>query len=362
MSVYKRGGKYWFKFTLRGLLVRESAGTANRELAVKAERERRRALEQGIAGVKAGAKPLVFERVAGEWLKLNRARWSTSNYRIETYNLRHLLPHFGKKLLTDITADDISRYQAARQAEGAGPRTINLEVGTLRSIMRKHRLWANIQPDVRPLRTRDNVGKALTPDEQHRLLIACKNSRSRSLYPAALVSLHTGLRSAELRSLRWSNIDLLGRTITVGKSKTKGGEGRLVPMSETCFQTIVEWRGQFPDAKPADYVFPSEKYGLAGESGHTAGKVIPYDINPERPISSWKVAWERARKVAGVSCRWHDMRHTFISRLSETQASDVEIMSLAGHVSRKMMEHYSHARQERKRAAIAKAFDGPMEM
>ena len=50
-----------------------------------------------------------------------------------------------------------------------------------------------------------------------------------------------------------------------------------------------------------------------------------------------------------VSCRFHDLRHTFISRLAESQASDSTVMALAGHVSRKMMERYSHIRMEAKR-------------
>jgi integrase len=53
------------------------------------------------------------------------------------------------------------------------------------------------------------LGRALSADEQHRLLTACKKVRSRSLYSAVLLSLHTGLRNAERRLLRWRKIDFL---------------------------------------------------------------------------------------------------------------------------------------------------------
>ena len=66
----------------------------------------------------------------------------------------------------------------------------------------------------------------------------------------------------------------------------------------------------------------------------------------------WKVAWESARKAAGVACRFHDLRHTFISRLAESQASDSTVMALAGHFSRAMIERYSHLRIEAKRRAV----------
>lgn len=144
------------------------------------------------------------------------------------------------------------------------------------------------------------MGRALSHDEWHRLLTACRRNRSRSLYPAVLLSIHTGLRNAELRHLRWRQIDLIEAHLTVGKSKTEGGEGRVIPLSETALACLKEWRSQFPDAHPGHYVFPSERYGLKGEGedGHFGSKVLPYEVRPTVPIGSWKTAWTAARKAA----------------------------------------------------------------
>lgn len=117
-------------------------------------------------------------------------------------------------------------------------------------------------------------------DEQYRLLTACKRSRSRSLCPAFLLSLHTGLRNRDLRHLRWHQVNLIQRTVTVGISKTKGGEGRLVPLSNMAFESLQDWRSKFLDAQPSHYVFPRERYGLKGEDGHKTGTVAAYDIDP----------------------------------------------------------------------------------
>jgi integrase len=223
---------------------------------------------------------------------------------------------------------------------------------TLRAILRKQRLWANLQPDVKMLRARSDIGRALSRDEETRLLAACKASRSRSLYPAVLLSIHSGLRNQELRLLRWRQIDMLEHTLTVGKSKTAGGEGRTVPLSDTAWRCIQEWRSQWPEAHPEHYLFPSEKYGLAGEEGYLHGALVPYDVRPDAPMGSWKVAWTNAKQAAGVQCRWHDLRHTFVSRIAEGQVSDATIMALAGHMSVKMKEKYSHVRAESKRQAI----------
>jgi integrase len=226
MTLYQRGKVWWYEFEFRGQRIRESSHSRTRSIAERIERERRRQFELGSVGLKEHRTPQMFSVTSKKWLEASKTHWSANNYRIESINLGHLVPHFGRKLLVDISGDDISRYQAARKEEGASPRTVNMEVGTLRAILRKHRVWANIQPDVRMLKTRGEIGRALSADEQHRLLTACKKVRSRSLYPAVLLSLHTGLRNAELRLLRWRQIDFIEEQLVVGKSKTAGGEGR----------------------------------------------------------------------------------------------------------------------------------------
>src|ERR1700746_562848 len=63
-------------------------------------------------------------------------------------------------------------------------------------------------------------------------------------------------------------------------------------------------------------------------------------------------AWRAALKRAGVQLRFHDLRHTCITKLAESQASEQTLMAISGHVSRRMIEHYSHIRMEAKRTAL----------
>src|SRR5580700_6396486 len=74
-------------------------------------------------------------------LLLKKLTLAPSSQRIERANLKHLRPKFERRLVTDIQAEDVNRYQQVRMAEGAAPKTINLEVGTLRAILRRHRVW-----------------------------------------------------------------------------------------------------------------------------------------------------------------------------------------------------------------------------
>lgn len=350
--LYKRGKIFWYKFKYRGQLIRESSNSPMRAVAARIERERRRNLELGTAGLKHSRGPQMLSRAVNSYLREHEPHWAERTRGIHQNSWRHLEPVFGGLLLEDIRPEHISKYQRLRQKENASGRSINIEIGLIRAVLVRHRMWANLQPDTRMLREREDVGRAVTPDEEHRLLVAARKSASRSLYPAIVLSIHTGTRNAELRDLRWRQVDFLKQEIVIGKSKTQAGEGRVIPLSQTALQCMTDWRGLFPDAKPEHYVFPSERYGLHGKKGTFGGTVQVYDYDPQTSIAGWKSSWTTCRKRAGVSCRWHDMRHTFISHMAEGLASDTTIMAMAGQVSKKTMERYSHVRMEAKRRAI----------
>ena len=172
---------------------------------------------------------------------LKKPTFAPKSYVIEQTNLRHLLPVFGGVLISDIEPEDVSKYQAQRLAKGAKPKTVNLEVDTLRAILRRNGLWARIQPHITLLPVSEDVGRALPPDEEVRLLEGCSASRSRSLYPAVVFGLHTCMRCSELQLLRWKQIDFQARTAMVGKSKTQIGTGRVIPLSDRAFSVLSFW-------------------------------------------------------------------------------------------------------------------------
>ncbi len=185
----------------------------------------------------------------------------------------------------------------------------------------------------------------MTEEQEARSLAACEaNSLLRAVVSLAL---NTALRKSEIRTLRWCQIDLLKRTLTVGRTKTEGGSGRVIPLNSVAYAAVVRWASRFPKAKPEYYVFPScEAAGIEREHPDLER------IDASRPIKSWRSAWRTALKRAELRLRFHDLRHTCITKLAEGQASEQTLMAIAGHVSRKMLEHYSHARMVAKRAAV----------
>ncbi|PYR50164.1 MAG: hypothetical protein DMF89_10205, partial [Acidobacteria bacterium] len=136
---------------------------------------------------------------------------------------------------------------------------------------------------------------------------------SASLLSVVALAINTCLRYSEIRLLRWNQIDLTNRAVTVGKSKTDAGTGRVVPLNVYAAGVLEFWAGRFPNRTGDDFVFPSERYGAGGDT------FTPriYETDPTKPIGDWKEAWESAKKRAGVRCRFHDLRHTGCTRMLE---------------------------------------------
>jgi integrase len=347
MSVYRRGDVWWFKFRFAGQVVRETTKSASKTVAKDAERVRRRELEENWSQIRRRKVPLLFSLASADWLK-TRTSIAPSTHRSYKLAISQLTNDFGKRLLCDLSGGDLAAYQTRRKHDGVSNRTVNLEVGVLRSVLRRYRMWEPIAADVDFLNESPSPGRALAHDEEARLLESASKSRCRSLYPVIMLALNTGMRASEIRGLTWGQVDFLAKALIVGKSKTAAGSGRIIPLNPRAVTVLTHWRGLYHGAQPEHYVFPHEKYGLAGNDRQPCA----WEINPNVPMHRWKVAWESARKTAKVSCRFHDLRHTFISRLAESQASDSTVMALAGHVSRAMMERYSHIRMEAKRVAV----------
>jgi integrase len=350
MSVYRRGEVWWYKFRFNGQVIRESADSGSKTVARDAERVRRRELEEGLNGIRR-QRARLFSVASQEWLDLKRSVLSPRSVQIEQANLKHLTPHFGGKLIGDIEAADISRYQQKRIGEGAAAKTVNLEVGTVRAILRKNRLWANVQPDVNMLSAREDVGRAISQDEESRLLAECGASRSRSLFPAVTVALATGMRYSEIRLLRWKQVDLEKRSLTVGDSKTEAGAGRPIPLNDRAYHVLDMWASHFPNREPEHYVFPTEKCGAAGDDF----KACVYATDSTTPIGDWKEAWEKAKERAKVSCRFHDLRHTACTRMLENGAPFSVVATIMGwspSTAVRMSRRYGHIGQAAQREAV----------
>jgi len=289
--------------------------------------------------------------IAGEsWLRDKRPHWAAKTGVIEKTNFDHLKVAFSGKLLSDIQPEDVLNYWALREGKKAAAKTISLEVGTLRGILLHNNLdaqWAAIRKKVK-LKKAKKVGRFLTLEEQTCLIAECRSSRSRSLHVVVTLALRTCMRYSEIRLLRWRQIDFGRRVITVGESKTDAGTGREIPMIACVHKILAFWAENFPQRKPNHYVFPFERYGSKGTEDHFGfAAAVVYDTDPTRPIGNWKEAWEAAKIRAGVSCRFHDLRHSGCTELLDAGApinAVTEIMGWSASTAVRMIrEVYGHA-------------------
>jgi integrase len=364
MSLYKRGDVWWYKFWFNGQLIRESAKTNSKTVGKDAERARRRELEQAYNRIPKRERMPLFSHAADLWLASKAGLAEKSRERYEQC-VTHLKEEFGKGLVCDVDANDIAEYRRKRLAAGVANRTANYETGALRGILRQFGLWGPIADKVKALPERHDVGRAISHGDESKLLAAASVSRSPALLPLVVLSLDTGMRLGETQALRrrdlrleWASGSIVRGALVVAKSKTAAGTGRMIPLSRRVCACLSLWLERFPEAGLDSFLFPYHKVGMGGNSRLP----VLYGVDLNRPMGSWRKAWRIASKAAGVRYRPHDMRHTFISRLAENPGvSEQTIKALAGHVSRQMLERYSHIRSEAKQAAILALEQQPIE-
>ncbi|HEY3706045.1 MAG TPA: integrase [Terracidiphilus sp.] len=396
MAIYKPKGRNVFvmDFTFKGQRVYETTGETDRKRAQRVHDQRLNDLRDGASGLRPKKRFYYLGEAAEAWqAKPRKQPWSPAMQGIVTAALKKILPAFGKdRLLADIEAADIAEYQKARLAEPKNPsnRSINMDIGVLRKILIYTGHWARLKDEVHMLPERADVGKALTAEQEALLLQECARSVSRALLPFVTLAIDTGARYDTIRTLQWGRVDLQKRRIQIGKDKTAAGTGRVVPLNARALETLSIWALEFPDRKPDHYVFPVSRYGLHGKKGTFGGVVKVFDNDPKKPVGTIQSAWESAKRrtqrrcpscMAGtlrdgktkgyrcetcgavleqlpaglVSFRFHDLRHTAVSRMIAAGQPLPIIAKVVGwrlSTVIEMAERYGHFEESAMRRAV----------
>jgi integrase len=339
----KQQDVWWYHFRYAGTRIQESAKTTRRTIAVKAEERRKLELERALAGLPSEKAADRIRTVLGaltayrKGYALAHRPKSVAWVAERTVHVERLL---GNTLMPDLTEESIHDYMVTRRAEGAGNRSINMEVSILSRAL--GHTWKTLWPKARPLEENRDVGKALDPEQEAAVLEAASRTRSHLIYPYLVVLVWTGMRSSEARLLRWSQVDFGAGQITVGNSKTTAGKGRQIPMSAAlrfALEHHASWyASKLGTIEPDWYVFPR------------SNRVKPED--PTIPATTLKSSWEAVRATAGVKCRLHDLRHSFCTKMAESGTPEATMLDMMGHVSVSMLRRYSHVRSQARREAI----------
>jgi len=184
---------------------------------------------------------------------------------------------------------------------------------------------------LRYLRVPKRIERILLQEEESRLLESCGRVRSRFLKPLVILALNTGMRRGELLSLEWSQVDLENRGMRIVNAKSSSGE-RLIPMNATVYAVLTDLGGK----RTSELVFPSNRR------------------DGER-ILDLKKGFKKAVMLAAIpKIRFHDMRHTFATRLVRSGADLITVQQLLGHAKITMTARYAHSMADDKIAAVSK--------
>jgi len=349
MAVYKRGNTYWYEFQYAGKRYRESAETTSKVKAQQAERDHRKAIQDALRGTGPDPRENLRRKVRDACEAYEKGYGADHAAKSLVWVKETLVPivdHLGDLRVAELSEDCMKGYMSNRKKKGLGPRRINMEVGNLsRAVGSK---WSQLWPKLRKLKEPEDIGKALLEDEESNLRRALLESESTAARTAVFLALSTGMRSIEIKTLQWWQIDFGNRMVTVGESKSDAGTGRQIPMTPELFTVLEAHRDwyirRFGEAREGWYLLP------AGPRGRKNGKGRKED--PTKPIGTIRTAFDSMKKRAGVECRFHDLRHTVCTKMAEKGVPESTMLAIMGHMSRKMLERYSHIRIKAKREAV----------
>jgi integrase len=374
MALYKRGKTWHTDFMVNGQRFRQSLETTDWR---EAQSEEKKLVAQASAGKLAPTSQqfskLNFTQAIERYLEDRAAHVQPRSKRSESDHAKPIREYFASLPVARIDADSILAYVRQRKAKGLSNTTVNMEIGILRRILKRAKRWHFVEDEIPHLPERRDIGRALRPEEKlHLLKLAQSRPEWETAYLASVLALNTTMRGCEIKLLRWRDVDLMDHSLVIRRSKTLAGE-RVIPLNANAYNAIMRLRERAQklfgaDLQPDWHVFPSAE-----------GYSKP---DPTKPMSGWRSAWRsltraincpacgQLQEPAAVCCkvkcgvdiakiksstaglRFHDLRHHAITELAESQASDRTIMSIAGHVSQRMLAHYSHVRIEAKRHAL----------
>jgi integrase len=342
MSLYKRGKTFWTMFVEDRTLYRKSLHTTKVREAKQRERDAIDAARRGSLTAKTQGPKTLFAAVDA-YLAHKRGRANSERTpELEAERLSIVKGHFKDVRLSAITATAIAKYQSDRRAMGKSNRTTNMDIAALRRVLKHFGRWRALEQHVELLHESPSmIGRALTGEEQKRLFeAAASNAEWAHMHAAALVALNTTMRRVEVTHLQRRDVDLFNKTVTVRRSKNESSH-RHIPLNANSLKAFA---GMMDRADALGFKEPNHYLWFACKWNK---------LDPTRPMKKWDTAWRAVRDEAGLpGLRFHDLRHTAITELAEMGVADSVLKSIAGHITQRMLEHYSHIRRTAKRQAL----------
>lgn len=319
MGLVKRGNVWWMSFTYEGRQIRKSTETSDKRLAEAILGKVKVQIVEGKYFDKPKEDPKTFSELMERYLREHASR--RAHYRRSVNMVNNLKTFFGNPKLHQVTPKLIVAFKNKRYADGVMPATINRELALLKKAFNlacREWEWTRDNPVCRVSmeREQNTRDRWLTEADEQRLLGAA----TPWIKELIIFAIHTGMRRGEILGLTWAGVDFARRTVTVFRSKN--GERRTIPMNQTVLDLL------------------SEKYAK-----RSSGSELVFASRTETLLdgSNLRRGFTSALKAAKIeNLHFHDLRHTFATRLVQAGVDLYKVQRLLGHKSPIMTQRYAH--------------------
>ncbi|MFC1580006.1 tyrosine-type recombinase/integrase [Thermodesulfobacteriota bacterium] len=331
----KGSGDWWIRYADQyGQMHREKVGP--KSLAIANYMKRKTEIREGkfCPEMIQPRKVLLFKDMAklyiDEHAKVNKRSWKTDQQRADV-----LIEHFGSKPLPQIKRQDVERYRT-KLTKDMSKATVNRYIALLKTIFNKAIEWEKAEHNpVKGIKqyAESHRVRYLTDEEEQELV---------KVFPATYwswveIAMDTGMRRGEQFGLRWEDINFQTRIITIPRSKN--GEVRHIPMNDR----VVEILRNLPSRFKGEYVFTSSNWQTPMDADNFVYRVFKPAL-AEAKIKDF---------------RWHDLRHTFASRLVMAGEDIRTVQELMGHKNITMTMKYSHLSPKHLMEAVQRLAKNP---
>ncbi|SDX06602.1 Site-specific recombinase XerD [Nitrosomonas oligotropha] len=326
MSLFKRGKTWWISFTTpSGERVRCSAATEDK---TQAQEFHDKLKAESWRVVKLGDKPKrTWDEAAYKWLMETQDK---KTHHDDVAKINWLQQFFRGKYLDELTRDVIAGIGELKRKE-TSPATANRLLALIRSILRRAALdweWIDKPPVIKLYREAKRRVRYLSATQASILI----QELPQHLGDMVTFSLATGLRRSNVTKLEWSQVDMQRNVAWIHGDQAKAGKPIHVTLNATAIAVLTRQIGKHPRS------------------------VFSYKGKPITQVNT--KAWYKALKRAGIEdFRWHDLRHTWASWLTQNGVPLNVIQEMGAWESAEMVRRYAHLAPEQF-AQHARVLDG----
>ena len=331
MSVYKKNEKWYYNFMIDGVRYHKAIkGCNNHKDALKAESIVKSELMRGKFELVDNTENATLKQAIDLYLEYSKA--NKRSHKLDDNYCKVFSEFFGNNTrLKDITPQKLEKFKMYLKQDKRNS-TVNryLEAMSKMFNVAISNKIARLNPisEIKKLKQDNYKIRFLTKDEEAKLFEVLSSNKDYLYFiPIVICALQTGMRKGEIINLKWSNIDFDNKFIEL--LQTKSGKARKIPISDKLMIELCKLKEQ----KLSEYVFTN-----------------PY--TKTRYVSIHKGFGEVLKKANIKNFRFHDLRHTAATRMTEMGIDLAVVQEILGHSDVKTTMRYAHPVPERKLKAI----------